>query len=187
MRAPHGTDFAPPSSMFFSASYSLSFPIMLPFFPCLCLTPPDKHTHTHTAQSTQVISLQIGVQLVSETHQDGDQENEMGIAWSRSDSAGRDRKWDCVQAGCFLAACQPPAAALQHVNMPVAKETGRAHTATAHGKPYRYTSFPLLLNLKRLIKLYPWPVQPTVSSAGHDSNWVHVKPPHPWSKAWTDQ
>lgn len=37
--------------------------------------------------------------------------------------------------GGFLAGCQLPAAALQHVNMSVARETGRAHTATRAQKP----------------------------------------------------
>lgn len=51
----------------------------------------------------------------------------------------KDRMWDSLQEGVdgrgrvwgvFLAACQPPAAALQHVNMSVARETGRACEAT---------------------------------------------------------
>lgn len=63
--------FAPPSSMFFSGSRSLALPPRRAIFLSLTRT---------LHQSTQVISLQIGIQLVSETHQDGEQKSEMGIA-----------------------------------------------------------------------------------------------------------
>lgn len=46
--------------------------------------------------------------------------------------------------GGFLAGCQLPAAALQHVNMSVARETGRAHTATRAQKPLSSFGFQTL-------------------------------------------
>lgn len=72
MQALHGTDFTPPSSLhvFLWLLLALPPPIVLSFF---FLSLPNNTQQTHAAQSTQVISLQTGVQLVSETHQDGEQ------------------------------------------------------------------------------------------------------------------
>lgn len=61
----------------------------------------------------------------------------------------------CKQGASWLPA-KPPvaAAALQHVNMSVARETGRAHTHTQSiEKPYDYTLFPpCILHVEMLSK-----------------------------------
>lgn len=135
MRALHGTELAPPSSMFFSGSYSLSLPVVLSFFPL---------THTlHNLPKSLVFRLAFSWSQKSTKMEN--KKVRWEFAWSWSDSAGKRQNVSlCAGRGGFLAACQLPAAALQHVNMSVARETRRAPTATqSTEKPYCYTLFSL--------------------------------------------
>lgn len=139
MRALHGTAAAPPSSMFFSGFRPPPLPNVLSFFPSHAQrSPPESFVFMLAFSWSQKPTKMVNPKVRWELHEDG----VIVLA--------TDRMWDCVEAGCFLAACQLTAAALQHANVSVARETRRAPTATQPREHHVCTFFPFPFWLKML-------------------------------------
>lgn len=138
-----------------------TLPLPPPCFPLAHTLPPPSRSlsfhslrsnphQKHTAQSTQVISLQwrsAGLRNPPKMENKKKKKKKRKVRWGLREAEAmvltNDRMCDCVQAGCFLDACQvPAAAALQHVNMSVARETGRVRTATRSIENLIATLFP---------------------------------------------